>query len=159
MYAYNVHTYNRHAKNHLMTRYWIGVVSKSHVDRGVAGGFAQLCHGKAAPLKKMDIGDWFVYYSPKTDMTNGQPLQMFTAIGKIVGESVYQYEMAPDFVPFRRDIQYFKCTPALILPLIPMLSFIKDPKHWGYPFRIGHVEITKADFELIAQAMGVSIKK
>jgi len=26
--------------------YWIGVVSRSHVLRGVAGGFAQMNHGK-----------------------------------------------------------------------------------------------------------------
>ena len=31
-------------------RYWIGVACREHVGRGVAGGFAQLCHGKAAPL-------------------------------------------------------------------------------------------------------------
>ena len=30
--------------------YWIGVASKDHVDHGVAGGFAQLNHGKAGPL-------------------------------------------------------------------------------------------------------------
>lgn len=140
-----------------MTKYWIGVVSQSHVQRGVEGGFAQLCHGKAGPLKKMNVGDWFVYYSPKTDMTNGEPLQMFTAIGQVVGEDVYTHIMGPDFVPFRRDIKYLKCHPAPIKPLLPYLSFIKDPKCWGYPFRIGHVEMTKEDFLLIAESMGVDI--
>lgn len=136
-------------------KYWIGIVSQSHVERGVADGFAQLCHGKAAPLRKMNVGDGFIYYSPKTDMSDGQPLQLFTAIGKVIGDSVYEYEMSPGFAPFRRDIQYLKCTPAPIKPLIPFLSFIKDPKHWGYPFRLGQIEITKEDFEIIAQAMGV----
>jgi hypothetical protein len=32
-------------------RYWIGVVSKEHVMRGVQRGFAQVCHGKEGPLK------------------------------------------------------------------------------------------------------------
>ena len=31
--------------------YWIGVVSRNHVERGVAGGFAQLNHGKAGPAR------------------------------------------------------------------------------------------------------------
>ena len=138
-------------------RFWIGVVSQSHVERGVAGGFAQVCHGKAAPLRRMSMGDWFVYYSPKTDMTDGKPLQMFTALGKVVGESVYEYDMTPDFVPYRRDIAYFESTPAAIHPLIPQLSFIRDPKRWGYPFRVGHFEMTEDDFQLIAHAMKVRI--
>ncbi|WP_275249374.1 hypothetical protein [Vandammella animalimorsus] len=32
-------------------KYWLGVVSREHVQRGVAGDFCQLCHGKAAPLR------------------------------------------------------------------------------------------------------------
>lgn len=139
------------------TRYWIGVVSQSHVMRGVAGGFAQVCHGKAAPLRRMNVGDWFVYYSPKTDLNEGEPLQMFTAIGKVTGISVYEYAMAPNFIPYRRDISYLKSSPASIQPLIQKLSFIHDPKHWGYPFRTGHFEMTSADFQLIADAMKANI--
>ncbi|MBI3897410.1 MAG: EVE domain-containing protein [Gammaproteobacteria bacterium] len=136
-------------------KYWIGVVSLAHVKRGVAGGFAQVCHGKAAPLRRMNVGDWFVYYSPKTDMSDGEPLQMFTAIGRVGGETTYEYAMAPDFVPFRRDIIYLTGKPAPIQPLIPQLSFIRDPKRWGYPFRMGHFEMTQHDCQLIAQAMAV----
>ncbi len=70
-----------------MTRYWIGVVSLSHVKRGVAGGFAQLGHGKSAPQRRMSTGDWHIFYSPRTDIENGEPLRQFTAIGQVVGES------------------------------------------------------------------------
>jgi len=142
-----------------MTRYWIGVVSFSHVKRGVAGGFAQLGHGKAAPLRRMKAGDWLIYYSPKTDMTGGEPLQMFTAIGRVTGESIYRHAMSPDFMPFRRDIQYLKCKPAPIAPLIPKLSFIKDPRRWGYPFRAGHIEISRRDWQLIARSMEAPIAR
>lgn len=137
------------------TRYWIGVVSESHVKLGVAGGYAQVCHGKSAPLNKMQKGDYFIYYSPKTDMNTGESLQMFTAIGQVVGEEVYQYEMFPDFVPFRRDIQYFPCNYADIKPLLHKFSFIKDVKKWGFIFRQGHFEITKEDFTIISEAMNV----
>src|SRR5436305_11690775 len=100
-----------------MTRYWIGVVSLSHVKHGVAGGFAQLGHGKSAPLRRMGTGDWLIYYSPRTDMESGEPLQQFTAIGKVVGEVIYQHRMGPNFVPFRRDVSYCKCKRAPIGPL------------------------------------------
>jgi hypothetical protein len=63
--------------------------------------------------------------------------------------------MAPDFVPYRRDVRYRRCKAAPIAPLIPKLSFIKDPRRWGLPFRRGHVEIAKRDWQLIARAMGV----
>jgi len=33
-------------------RYWIVVVSKDHIARGVAGGFMQANHGKEGPLKR-----------------------------------------------------------------------------------------------------------
>ncbi len=130
-------------------RYWIGVVSKSHVDRGVAGGFAQVCHGKAGPLKKMKANDYLIYYSPKTDMTDGEPLQCFTALGIVIDHEPYFYPMSEDFVPARRNIRYLDFKPVPIKPLIPQLKFILDPKHWGYAFRFGHFEITKEDFNLI----------
>jgi len=40
-------------------RYWIGVASRDHVMQGKAGGFCQLGHGKAAPVKRL-MGDGFV---------------------------------------------------------------------------------------------------
>ena len=49
-------------------KYWIGVASRNHVQRGVADGFAQLCHGKQNPLTRMTRGDWLVYYSPRSEM-------------------------------------------------------------------------------------------
>lgn len=36
-----------------MTKFWVGVVSKEHVQRGVKGGFCQVCHGKKGPLNRM----------------------------------------------------------------------------------------------------------
>src|SRR5262249_10638754 len=120
------------------------------------GEFAQLCHGKAPPLRAMARGDWLLYYSPKTDMDGGQPLQQFTAIGRVVGDEVYRRRMTARFVPFRRDVRYMECRPAAIAPLIPKLSFIKDPRRWGFPFRRGYLEIGESDFHRIARAMGAA---
>lgn len=134
-------------------RYWIGVASREHVSRGVAGGFCQLCHGKAQPLKRMSVGDWIIYYSPKELFEETTPCQKFTAIGSVVGAEVYSFEMFPDFVPYRRNIRFINAKDVSIRPLLERLSFIKDKNKWGYVFRFGHIEIPKADFELIASEM------
>lgn len=134
-------------------RYWIGVASKEHVKTGVAGGFSQLCHGKAQPLKRMAVGDGLIYYSAKEKFGEDALCQQFTAIGEVVGNEVYQFEMFPGFVPYRRDIRFFVACDVPIRPLIARLSFIQDKTRWGYAFRYGHLEISQADFELIACAM------
>lgn len=135
------------------SRYWIGVVSASHVQIGVQGGFAQLCHGKAAPLRWMCPGDWLIYYSPRTDMMKGRPLQAFTAIGQVSGGEVYQHRMSEDFVPFRRDIHYYPCREVKIASLLEQLNLTRGNRNWGYNFRFGHIEIQVEDFMTIARSM------
>jgi hypothetical protein len=139
-----------------MANHWLGVVSRSHVQIGVRGGFIQLNHGKQAPLRKFRAGDALVMYSPRTDYPDGAPLQAFTAIGTIVSGEVYQVEMAPDFKPYRVDVRFLPCTEAPIKPLIEQLTFIKSKTHWGAAFRFGQLKIPAADFALIARAMAVA---
>jgi len=134
-------------------RYWMGVAAKNHVARGLAGGFCQLCHGKAQPLQRMAVGDWIIYYSPKETFEGKAPCQHFTAIGQVVGERAYPFEMSPGFVPFRRDIRFEPGQDVPIHPILGQLAFIQDPKRWGYAFRFGHFEIQRGDFELIAGRM------
>jgi len=62
-------------------RYWIGVVGSDHAAAAVAGGYAQLNHGKAAALERMRAGDGFAFYSPRTTHPDGDPVQAFTAMG------------------------------------------------------------------------------
>ena len=138
-------------------KYWIGVVSHEHVQGGVAGGFAQPCHGKAAPLKRMHQGDWLVYYSPRTHFRGGESCQSFTALGRVVNEMLYSVPMTDDFTPFRRDVEFLPCQVASIHPLLEQLSFITDKRYWGYLFRRGHFVVSQADFHAIAAAMGVEI--
>jgi hypothetical protein len=135
--------------------YWIGVVSKDHVDVGVAGAFTQVNHGKAAPLERMHAGDGFAFYSPRTKYPDGEPLQAFTAIGRIRDGRVYQAAMG-DFRPFRLDVDFFPAHTAPVRPLIDGLSFIRSKKHWGAAFRFGVLRVPEADFALIAAAMGRS---
>ena len=134
--------------------YWIGVVSRAHVQLGVKGGFIQLNHGKKAPLQKFRAGDGLIMYSPRTSFPDGEPLQAFTAIGSIASGEIYQVEMSPDFKPFRIDVRFRDCRETPIKPLIERLSFIKSKTHWGAAFRFGQVKVPAEDFALIAKAMG-----
>ena len=123
--------------------------------RGIAGGFAQIGHGKAAPLRRMAVGDWLIYYSPVETQDEAAPCRRFTAIGRVRGGDVYQVDMGGGFRPFRRDVDYRPATEAPIAPLIEALDFIPDKKRWGFPFRRGILAIGAADFARIAAAMRV----
>ena len=57
-------------------KYWIIVASKDHLQRGLAGGFIQANHGKAAPLKRMHVGDWVLFYSPKSGIWQSRETSM-----------------------------------------------------------------------------------
>ena len=134
-------------------KYWIIVASKDHLQRGLAGGFIQANHGKAAPLKRMRKDDWVIFYSPKLEYEKHEKLQCFTAICKIVDENIYQHDMGGGFIPFRRNVQFLPAMDVSILPLIVDLTFIKDKTHWGAPFRFGTLQIPQDDFRLIANKM------
>lgn len=138
-----------------MASYWIGVASREHVLRGISGGFCQVCHGKGEPLKRMEPNDWIAYYSPTERFGGKAPCRKFTAIGKISQRSPYLFQMSEDFTPWRRDVLFLKAEEAEILPLLPYLSFIKDKKRWGFPFRRGCFSVAKSDFLLIANSMGI----
>lgn len=135
------------------TRYWIAVASKEHVEAGVVAGIAQFCHGKLGPAKRVSKGDWVVYYSSKEKINEAKPCQMFTAIGTVLDEAPYQFDMSPSFKPYRRKIKYRKCKAVEIKSLIPSLDFIKDKKYWGAIFRYGFLEIDQKSFEIIASNM------
>ena len=137
-------------------KYWIAVVSKEHTQWGVDGGYIQVCHGKQAPLKRMKRGDWIIVYSPKVAMEGDKKSQSFTAIGQARDEEVYPYKMSENFVPFRRNIEFYKCEETSIIPLISNLEFIPNKKSWGFPFRYGFFEINENDFNLILSKMAVN---
>lgn len=142
------------------TRYWIGVVSRDHVLRGVEGGFAQVGHGHGTPLRRMAPGDWLFYYSPKTSLDGGEKLQAFTAAGRVADGDVYQVEMTPDFKPWRRDVTFETAAQeAPIGPLKEQLSIVAGNANWGMAFRRGHLEIPESDARVIADGMGIELEE
>jgi hypothetical protein len=109
----------------------------------------------------MALGDGLVYYSPNEAfrVTPQQPCQSFTAIGRIKSDLTYQVDMGEGFKPHRRDVQFYsEGVPAPIRPLLPRLSVTRDlGSRWGMVFRRGVVEITEEDFQLIADAMHITL--
>jgi hypothetical protein len=136
-----------------MTRFWCGVVSRDHIQRGLAGGFCQVCHGRRGPLARMAVEDGIVFYSPMTQFRGAERCQRFTAIGTVVGEAPYQFHLAPNFMPFRRDVRYADGHEADIRPLLDRLEFTRGNRNWGYKLRFGHFELSEPDFRTIAEAM------
>jgi len=140
---------------HLGGRYWINTISLAHVRLGVSGGFTQADHGRSTRLKRLSAGDGLVFYSPRTAMHAGTPVQEFTALGKVTGSAPYQIEVSADFHPWRLSVDFLEVRPAPARPLVPDLQFIPDPQRWGLPFRRGLFEIGRTDFFRIAGAMGI----
>jgi hypothetical protein len=138
-----------------VARYWVGVASREHVRRGVEGGFCQLSHGKAAPLRRLRAGDRIVYYSPRERLRDGEPVQAFTAIGEI-GEGQPEAVEVNGFTAYRKRVRWFEAADAPIAPLLPQLELTRGRANWGVFFRRGSFEIARADYARIAKAMGAA---
>lgn len=133
-------------------KHWLAVVSREHVLRGVAGGFAQVCHGKKAPLARMKAGDGLVYYSPSERMKEKDGLQSFTAIGRIAEGEAFAVQMSEDFSAFRKRVVFSKARQVQLAELRERLALTKN-ENWGYQLRRGLVEISVEDFKMIAEVM------
>ncbi|GAU84936.1 EVE domain-containing protein [Bosea sp. BIWAKO-01] len=136
-----------------MTGYWIAVASAEHVRLGLAGGFMQVCHGKAGPLRRIRAGDGIAYYSPTETFGGGERLQAFTAIGRVCGGEPYRADMGAGFRPSRRDVAWLAASEASIKPLLDRLELTSGRLNWGHLFRFGLVAVSAHDFTLISQAM------
>ncbi|APW35955.1 EVE domain-containing protein [Rhodoferax koreense] len=141
-------------------RNWIAVASAEHARRGCAAqpsGFMQVCHGKAAPLRKVAPGDRVAYYAPALTMGGKDRLQSFVAIGLVQPGAPYTVDMGGGFVPYRRDVAYVPAREAPIAPLLDAFEFVEDRSRWGYKFRFGLFEVSGPDMRLIAQAMAAPL--
>lgn len=127
-------------------RSWVVVASKNHVQTEVEGDFIQVCHRKASPLKRLKVNEWVIYYSPKLEFGTQQKCQAFTAIGQVIGNEVYNYDIGDGFILYRRNVQFCNCGEIPRLPLIPYLNFIKNQHEQGYRFKFSFLEISRPDF-------------
>jgi hypothetical protein len=140
-----------------MTGHWINTVSLEHVRLGVEDGFTQADHGRDTRLRRLQPGDRIAFYSPRTAMRAGSPVQAFTALGWVAHDAApYQVQVSADFRPRRLAVDFEPCRHAPARPLVERLSFVRDPARWGLPFRRGLFAVQQADFEIIAAAMATA---
>lgn len=132
---------------------WLAVACAEHVRRGRASGFMQVCHGKAAPLRRLRPGDGIAYYSPTVAMGDGRPYRALTACGNVAGDDPYPADMGNGFHPWRRDVTWQETEETPIAPVLERLSFAAGRRNWGYALRFGLLAIRPEDFNLIATAM------
>ncbi|WP_428672268.1 EVE domain-containing protein [Roseibium sp.] len=136
-----------------MPRAWIAVASAAHVRIARAGGFMQVNHGKAAPLRRITPGDRVIYYSPTETYGGKDRVQAFTAFGVVRKGVPYLGEMSGCFHPWRRDVDWLDIEQTPIRPLLGDLAFTRDTPNWGYQLRFGLFEIGNADADLVCRAM------
>lgn len=113
----------------------------------------QLCHGKAAPLRRLKPGDGIVYYSPSELMGGTAGLRSFTALGEVLSADPYPVDCGGGFVPHRHDVAWRDLDAVPIRPLLAVLDLTRGRRNWGYRLRFGLVAIGEADFDRIARAM------
>ncbi|MEV8093136.1 EVE domain-containing protein [Kitasatospora sp. NPDC085879] len=133
-------------------RAWLGVVCRDHVQRGTGRGIAQLNHGRRDAVARLGAGDWLVYYSPRTSLTDGRPLRAFTAIGTVADEEIWQADEGA-FKPWRRRVDYLPGTAEAPLAQFDGALDLTAAPYWGYRLRRGLVELTAHDLDLVRAAM------
>jgi hypothetical protein len=139
-----------------MRKNWIAVACAEHVRRGQQLGIMQVCHGKAAPLRRVHPADRVAYYSPTLAFQGSEKCQSFTACGVVREGPVYQADMGGGFLPFRRDVEWLSTRKIPIRPLLDKLDFTRGQRSWGYAFRYGLFVISDHDMDLIMREMLLS---
>ncbi|UQU63451.1 EVE domain-containing protein [Couchioplanes caeruleus] len=130
--------------------HWLGVVCRDHVRHGTERGIAQLGHGKRDGLARLAAGDWLVYYSPRTSLRDGEPLQAFTALGVVADDEIWQAHEG-DFHPWRRRVGYLPDVTET--PIRSLGLELTARPGWGAQLRRGLVPLTVEDFGRIHAAM------
>ena len=138
-----------------MHKNWLAIASAEHVRLGRELGFMQVCHGKSAPLRRINPGDYIAYYSPTVTFGGKDKLQSFTAIGTVNNGEPYQVDTGGGFCPFRRDVTWFAVNEAPISAFLDVLDFTKGKQNWGYQLRFGLFSISDHDLKIIAGTMNV----
>jgi len=129
----------------------MGVVSADHVRRCVELGIAQIGHGRRAGLARLGAGDGLVYYSPRRARGDAGTLRAFTAVGRIADDELWQADEG-GFHPWRRRAEYEPVPDPVPLDRVRTGLELTRAPNWGYPLRRGLVELSRGDFERIADA-------
>ena len=134
-----------------MAGHWIGVAHARQVALIRAKGLVAVSKGQKAPVARMSVGDQVIYYAPRDDF-GGSPVQAFVALARVTGEP-FETVLMDEKTAWVRKAEFTETHEVPIRPMIPDLSFISNPTHWGMAFRRSHFAIPEQDFNRIAGAM------
>ena len=132
-------------------KHWIAVISRDHAMIAVRSGFLQVCHGKAAPLRKTSAGDEVFIYCPRTGMGEGAVLRRVEYRCVVESDAVYQVAQAPDFKPFRKDARFDAEFRGIPIGDVPGMELTAN-RHWGMLARRGFFEFGANDAALLRRA-------
>ena len=129
-------------------KHWIAVISHDHAQIAARSGFLQVCHGKAAPLRKTSAGDEVFIYCPRSGMGAGEVLKRVEFRCIVDDDAVYQVEQAPGFSPFRKDVCFDTEFQGISIHDVAGLELTANPR-WGMLARRGFFELSAHDATLL----------
>ena len=132
---------------------WIAVISADHAASAAREGFFACSHGDGRAAARPALGDRFVYYAPRERLGEGDPVQAFVALGRIL-DAAPGPRMIGDFEAQVRRAAYEPVGRAPVRPLLDRLGFLRDKgSHWGMAFRRGLFAIGPDDLAVIEAAL------
>ena len=132
---------------------WVAVISADHAASAAREGFFACSHGDGRAAARPAKADRFVYYAPRERTGEGEPVQAFVALGRILDHAPAS-RMMGSFEAQVRRAAYEPVRRAPVRPLLPALGFLRDRgSHWGMAFRRGLFAVGKEDFAVIERAL------
>lgn len=132
---------------------WIAVISADHAARAARDGFFACSHGDGRAAARPANGDGFACYAPRERMVEGEPVQAFVALGRILDDAPSPRMIGSVEAQVRRAA-YEPARPAPVRPLLPRRAFVRDKgSRWGMAFRRGLFAVGEDDFAIIEAAL------
>ena len=129
------------------------MISADHAAAAARDGFFACSHGDGRAAARPATGDRFAFYAPRERRGEGEPVQAFVALGRILDDRPAP-RLIGRFEAQVRRAAYEPAGRAPVRPLLPRLSFLRDRgSHWGMAFRRGLFAVPEDDFDTIAAAL------
>ena len=156
-------------------RYYLLTASLDHLETALAGSFVR--QRKPGRVEGLRPGDRLVLFASRLTYGGGAgDCQRVVAHGTVTAGAVDAFSeggpcaaaaasapaagrgakrlrpaAAEPYTVWRRPVEWTRLTPQLeIRPLLPRLSFVRDPRKWGFSFMSGWREISAADFAVLS---------
>ncbi|HEY1134526.1 MAG TPA: hypothetical protein VGE77_08100 [Nocardioides sp.] len=136
---------------------WVCVISRADALAAIATGVLCLGPTGESRLRRMQLGDGVVVYSPREGRRTGAPVRRFTAVGTVTGVAAYQGDgVEPE--DWCRAVDLAETGGEVpVADLLARLRFVRDEPGWGVVFRPGFLEVGIEDVEVVRAAMAAAV--